>query len=248
MNILVDVGNSRIKWRMTSIESDGGINAFAYKAETLVTQLDALFQVPKQQIDNVYVSNVAGEKIKSKLIQWFADRLNIKPKFATSRKEMRGLRSAYIQPDQLGVDRFLGMIGAQLSYEGAKVVVDCGTATTVDCINSDSEFIGGVILPGLSLMRASLSVKANALNFPMLDEGVTLFATDTTTAISSGTIFSITGVIESAVKKMSKMSGAEVGCIITGGDGETIQSYLDIDSDYQEDLVLKGLSAYFQEK
>ncbi|MDH5257116.1 MAG: type III pantothenate kinase [Gammaproteobacteria bacterium] len=246
MDILLDIGNSCIKWAIASNENIGESTSFMYQEDQLERQLDNLFSFTESHIDNVYVSNVAGEKIKSKLIQWVADRLGIEAKFARSQKEMHGLISAYSDPTKLGVDRFLAMLAAQTVMQGPKVVVDCGTAVTVDSVDANNVFAGGLILPGLSLMRASLSSNTSDLTLACDDELITPFAKDTQAAISSGTVLAVVAVIEMVVGQLAENTGLDIKCIVTGGDGKIIQANLGIQSDYRADLVLNGLRCYFQ--
>lgn len=248
MNLLIDIGNTRIKWKTQSNEIDSETKAFHYQLHNIVSELNNEITLLDCKPGNVYISNVAGDQIKSKVYQWVADSFGVEAKFATSTRERCGLKSAYNQADRLGIDRFLAMIGALPLSNQALVVVDCGTATTIDCINPANEFIGGLILPGLDLMSSSLSQNANALEYTYGSKNVSVFSTDTESAILSGSILATTSTIKNTVKKLGELSGCDVKCIVTGGNGATIMSHLDIQAEYQPDLVLKGLSAYFQAK
>ena len=248
MKLLMDIGNSRVKWKCHSNEIESQTKNIAYQSTSLITQLDNDFAHTEFHISKVYISNVAGDEIKSKVYQWVADRFNVEPEFAVSLRESCGLISAYQQANQLGVDRFLAMIGAQTLNNKPKVVVDSGTATTIDCINSNHKFMGGVILPGLDLMRISLSSGADALDTTGSSTIMNLFATDTDDAILSGAKLATVSAIEVAVKNLSDFAGCEADCIITGGNGKVIESHLNIGADYQPDLVLKGLLEYFRAK
>ena len=246
MILLIDIGNTRIKWKFYSEEDESEASGFIYEAVNLISNLNKVFNSSESHVSRVYISNVAGDEIKSKIYQWVADRFGIEPLFAVSSSEKCGLISAYTPADSLGVDRFLAMIGAKLLNDQPKVVVDCGTATTVDCINMNNEFIGGLILPGVGLMRKSLSSGASALEILADDKNIDYFSTDTASAILSGTVLSTSGVIENAVSQLTLNCGADVSCIITGGDGNFIRSHLEIEAEYHPDLVLKGLSEYFR--
>lgn len=249
MDILIDIGNTRVKWKAVSVEAGSENHHFLYQSTTFINDLEkSITGNINDQISHVYVSNVAGEKIKIKLVQWFVDKFQVKPVFAQSQRKMHGLVSAYIHPEQLGVDRFLAMLGANVQPDEAMVIIDCGTAVTVDCVNTCKQFVGGVILPGINLMRNSLFHNAAALNVPVKEQNFTMFATDTDLAIGSGTILAVTSVIETAMKKLKELSGVEPKCIVTGGDGELIRSQLSFEADYCPDLVLEGLSVYFSGK
>lgn len=249
IKILIDIGNSRIKWKIISCKSDALTSSISYQSSNLIDQLESSDMYNTQRkVKNVYISNVAGDEIKIKLFQWIVDKFNVEPEFAISRKEMCGLINAYQHPEMLGVDRFLAMIAGNSLNNYPKVIVDCGTAVTVDSIDSSNKFVGGLIMPGLNLMRLSLSEQTMAIDNVKSNEKFTLFATDTASGISSGSILAITSAIERVVKKLIEQEGSKVECFLTGGDGKLIQSNLGIQAVYMPDMVIKGLSLYFQAK
>ena len=248
VDLLIDVGNSRIKWYLSSHDNPSfSMRSFAYHEDNVIKEM-AFHFAPEcvEPFHRVLVSNVAGDQIKSKIIQWFVDRFNVTPEFAESCDEMHGLRSAYDHANQLGVDRFLAILGAQSLSGKARVIVDCGTAVTIECVNGQNKFIGGVILPGLGLMRHSLANATDALENISQVQEISAFATNTRTAIAAGTIFAITGAIQQSVAQLKTIENQYVECFLSGGDGKLIQQYLDCNAEYHEDLVLKGLSIYFQ--
>ncbi|MGV3742753.1 MAG: type III pantothenate kinase [Burkholderiaceae bacterium] len=251
MLLLIDAGNTRIKW---AVAADTSSVAGGWLASGLVAHADAqtLIETWREfHIKRVLISNVAGPEVRATLlqllqqaqpnekatIQWFA-----------SCAAAAGVRSGYRNPQQLGCDRFASAIGAHTLYPGrALIVATCGTATTVDAIGSDGLFIGGMILPGLGLMAKSLAL--NTAQLPQVGERieiVTPFADNTHDAIVSGCIAAQTGAIEHAVGALEKRHGA-VQCILSGGAAAMIAPHLSIPCDRVDNLVLIGLHAVTME-
>ncbi|MDQ9169165.1 type III pantothenate kinase [Oxalobacteraceae bacterium R-40] len=245
MLLLIDAGNTRIKWAVAT-----GTCAVAggWLASGLAKHADAetLVEAWRQwKITHALISNVAGPEMREKLlyllqqahasvsVQWFASNVSA-----------AGIRSGYRNPQQLGCDRFASAIGARSLYPGrALIVATCGTATTIDAIESDGLFLGGMILPGLGLMATSLAL--NTAQLPQVGEQieiVTPFADNTHDAIVSGCVAAQTGAIEHAVGALEKRHGA-VQCILSGGAAGMIAPHLSIPCDRVDNLVLIGLHA-----
>jgi len=244
MNLLIDIGNSRIKWIFSNNLEDGCISASEYRTSNIRAVLEDKFS-NIGVIENIYVSNVAGCEIELNVFQWFVDTLGIEPQFARSTRSISGLVNRYVNPNLLGVDRMLAMLGAKKS-EFPFVVADCGTAVTIDCVTQHGEFIGGIIVPGVMAMKSVLEAQTNQLNNVEVDDVVTPFQKETASAIHSGCVLAIAKTIENSVAEFRSLSHSNVDCFVTGGDGAYIKDYLNIDVKFQDDLVLRGLKNYFQ--
>jgi type III pantothenate kinase len=246
MLLLIDAGNTRIKW---AVAGDAGTVAGGWLASGLAAHGDmaGLAVAWREWMPTrALISNVAGPELREALlhtvrqahpaidVDWFA-----------SGASAAGIRNAYRTPTQLGCDRFASVIGARNLYPGrALVVATCGTATTVDAVDSEGAFIGGMILPGLGLMATSLAL--NTAQLPQVGEQiqiVTPFADNTHDAIVSGCVAAQTGAIEHAVGAMEKRHGA-VQCILSGGAAGMIAPHLSIPCNRIDNLVLIGLHAY----
>lgn len=237
MNILlVDAGNTRIKWALAHPASPTGqwlAHGTVLHAE-LATLADAWRALDAA---SALVSNVAGPALRAQLaamlaplpVTWFA-----------ARPALAGITNGYRDPLQLGSDRFAAAIGAHALDPGhALVIATCGTATTIDAVTPQGVFVGGMILPGLALMAGSLS--KNTAQLPQVEPGTalpTMFADNTIDAIVSGCIGAQAGAIERAFAA----HGAS-RCIISGGAAGYIAPALKIDYIVRENLVLAGLHA-----
>ena len=234
MLLLIDAGNTRIKWALAAPGSKPGqwVDSGAVGHAEL-NHLPASWQ--QRGITHALVANVAGSKLRDQLqlmipaksIDWFA-----------SRAEMDGLRNGYRKPSQLGCDRFAAALGARALEPGRRLVVaTCGTATTIDALCADSVFLGGMILPGLGLMAASLA--RNTAQLPQVGAGRALpagFADNTDDAILSGCLAAQVGAIERAFA----MHGASL-CVISGGAAPYIAPLLSIAYRVVDNIVLTGL-------
>lgn len=254
MLLLIDIGNTRIKWAVAqSINIDdlrprwlqtGSVNH--EQLHKLSQQLLVFFEEAKPS--QILFSNVAGENIQQQiefaLLLIFPDVVMEQFK---SDLMCADLKNLYQQPRQLGSDRFASAIAARAFYPQENLIVaTCGTATTVDAVNVQGEFIGGMILPGLQTMAQSLA--QNTAQLPLIElEGQyqTPFATQTISAILSGCIHAQVGAIMCALQKFDDQNIQTPKLILTGGAAPYLLPNLEIHSQflyhYEDNLVLAGL-------
>jgi type III pantothenate kinase len=236
MLLLIDAGNTRIKWALAASDAALGewTDAGAVSHAGL-NHLPASWQ--QRRVTRAIVSNVAGVKVRDQLqlmlpttaITWFA-----------SQPQLAGVRNGYRNPFQLGCDRFAAAIGAHALEPGkALVVATCGTATTIDALNADGDFLGGMILPGLGLMASSLA--RNTAQLPHIAASGAIsagFADNTDDAILSGCLSAQAGAIERACGLL----GAEL-CMLSGGAARYIAPALSAPYRMVDNIVLVGLHA-----
>lgn len=256
MLLLVDAGNTRVKWALAA-PSHGSCHAAlgAWIAAGAVAR-DALPQLAEawrgRPVSRVLLSNVAGDAMRGaldqQLLRAFGARALVVEWFRSA-PEAAGVRNHYRHPQQLGSDRFASAIGAHALYpDEALVVVTCGTATTVDAVTPDGGFLGGMILPGLGLMASSLA--ANTAQLPRVGdriEIVTPFADNTIDAIVSGCVAAQTGAIERALAALGREHG-RVRCLLSGGAGAMLAPFLSQPATLVENLVLIGLQTVLMEQ
>jgi type III pantothenate kinase len=246
MLLLIDAGNTRIKW---AVASDTSTVAGGWLAAGLATHDDAaiLTQAWREwPITHALISNVAGPEVRATLVHLLQEaHASVDIEWFASSASAAGIRSGYRNPLQLGCDRFASAIGARTLYPAQAVIVaTCGTATTIDAIDGDGLFMGGMILPGLGLMAKSLAL--NTAQLPQVGERieiVTPFADTTHDAIVSGCVAAQTGAIEHAVGALEKRHGV-VQCILSGGAASLLAPHLSIPCDRVDNLVLIGLHAF----
>jgi type III pantothenate kinase len=175
-------------------------------------------------------------------IEWFA-----------SSASRAGVRNGYQQPSQLGCDRFAAVIAAHAMLPGKNILLaNCGTATTIDAVTAQGDFLGGMILPGLGLMAKALArdtaqlpylqaLSANPGQSAILPQFAHSFADNTEQAILSGCINAQAGAIEKAVRELEHRLAQPVHCLISGGAAFAIRPGLTILHQMLDNLVLLGL-------
>jgi type III pantothenate kinase len=180
--------------------------------------------------------NVAGEKVGEAIEAALGGRL-APPLWLRSSAHACGVRNGYDHPERLGADRWAALIGARAQRSTACIVVCAGTATTVDWLDADGVFRGGLILPGVDLMRDSLARNTAQLR---LAEGEFRFdPRNTEDAIVSGCLHAQIGAIERMFSRIADEPAAL--CLLTGGAAQRIAPYLDIPFAQVENLILDGL-------
>ncbi|MGZ8094677.1 MAG: type III pantothenate kinase [Methylosarcina sp.] len=240
MNLLVDIGNTRLKWGVTA---EGRVVSGASLVNSQISrnQLVELWQEFSPR--SIAVSCVSAEKI-AELVRATAFELwpDVKIIRVTSQAYALGIANAYSQPEKLGVDRWLSLIAAYRHYHLPACIVDCGTAITVDLMDDQGRHQGGMICPGLRLMKKSLAENTEALKFDDARHDLGP-ANYTEAAIYSGVLTAAIGLIEHVFAGQPDDSLL----ILTGGDAELIADHLVYESVIDPDLVLRGLAIVLEE-
>lgn len=255
MFLLVDAGNTRIKWALVARPATDALGQWQASGSIASSQADQLADAwHSLGVRRVLISNVAGSAVRTSLEQSLhaADEA-LKPEWFASVPMLAGVCNGYRNPAQLGCDRFASAIGAYALFPGEPLVVaTCGTATTIDALSPDGVFLGGMILPGLGLMASSLA--RNTAQLPQVGQDVAVlkpFADNTDAAIVSGCIAAQSGAIERAVALHTRAStgnsnagnSGEVRCILAGGAASIIAPHLWVPCTPVDNLVLVGLHA-----
>ena len=231
----VDVGNSRIKWRVRGLTGqDVGC----------MDRLDPSVSDswPSIRVDRVRVSSVASKNENEELGRSLAQRFGCVAEFAMTTRVVDGLTCGYDEPARLGVDRWLAMLGARQIASGPFVVIDAGTAATVDFVSAEGAHQGGFIVPGLRLMASALfrgtaDVQVSfEPNDPVVRPGKT-----TTTAVRGGLVLMLTDFASNAVARFTNDCGVRPHVYVCGGDAELIAPLIQGPSVIKPHLVLDGL-------
>ena len=235
MNLLVDMGNTRLKWAFTTsgqIITGSPLVNDRINRDELVGLWKGIYR-PRR----IAVSCVSANRLLE-LVQSVARELwlDVDIILVKSQAQAFGVINAYQQPEKLGVDRWLSLVAVRQQYHSAACIVDCGTAITVDLIDADGRHQGGLVCPGLMLMKKSLSQGTEALSVSEVNYAFGL-ANFTEAAIYSGTLMAAIGLIERVLAKQPE----NTQLILTGGDAELIVGQLDVASIVDPDLVLRGL-------
>ncbi|SFC61761.1 type III pantothenate kinase [Massilia yuzhufengensis] len=235
--LLIDAGNTRIKWALAA--PGAALGKWEQCGAVEHAGLDAVGAGWRHAgITRAIVSNVAGAAVRERIAQALPAGIDVE--WFASVEERAGLRNGYRNPGQLGCDRFSAAIGARALAPGQDVIVaTCGTATTVDAISADGRFIGGMILPGLALMAGALA--SNTAQLPQVAPGAApppVFGDNTHDAIVSGCLSAQAGAIERACA-----AHGATACIVSGGAAPYIAPALTLAHRVVDNIVLVGLHA-----
>jgi pantothenate kinase, type III len=231
MKLLIDAGNTRIKWALVNQDE------WLRNGVLPVEQAGALPQqfAGVHDIQQIWVSNVAGEAVAQHI-------RNVKVgqsasfNFIVAREMQCGVRNGYSNAGQLGSDRWAALIAAWHLVHGKCMVVNCGTAITIDTLSGQGKFLGGLILPGVELMQSSLVAATSQLK-PEQGE-YAAFPLNTADALFSGAIQACCGAIE---RQYALLDDDSAPLILSGGAAGVLQKSLNLPLNVVDNLVLQGL-------
>lgn len=254
MMLLIDAGNTRIKWALVNGEnwlcsevlpvaqagslSQHFAGCFGLAQENHVERLRKNFH----DIRQVWVSNVAGEEVAQHIQAACAARQWL-PQFIIAQAAQCGVHNGYAQPSQLGSDRWAALIAAWHLTGRSCLVVNSGTATTIDTISASGEFIGGLILPGVELMQRSLCA-ATTLS-KSTQGGYVPFPLNTIDALFSGAIQATCGAIE---RQYALLDDGSAPIVLSGGAAAQFIARIKRPVQMVDNLVLQGLLLIAQEE
>ncbi len=249
MLLAIDAGNTRTKWAIF-----GSLGEIKLQDACLNSDLGTsrLLQAVKG-VDSIIISNVAGEQHAALLTNLLSP-CNLPARWIKSSARSCGVVNMYEKPEALGRDRWAAIIAAWQFVGNACVVVNAGTAITIDAIAADESsgaFIGGLILPGLNLMQQSLGLatallpKAEFHDDSSSQPAQEIFAKCTTDAIYNGALQAATGAIEHMVTALNTRSGQPPHIVISGGNAsliaDNLKSHVTNQVSIVDNLVLQGL-------
>ena len=245
MILLIDAGNTRIKWRLQA--AAGGLihdeGAIAHENLAPLSRLRSTVAAPLRVVG----SNVAGTETARRI----RDALGVEGiEWLRPGAQACGVRNLYAEPGQLGADRWAALIGAHalhggatalghpIGASGARLVVMAGTATTVDLLSADGDFLGGLILPGVELMQQSLA--NGTAQLPLAAGSFAAQPRCTADAIRSGCLQAQAGAIERMFRQIAAQPGAL--CLLGGGAADAFADLLELPLKRFDNLVLHGLA------
>lgn len=224
----LDAGNSRLKWGLLDASGWWRQGALEWSDASGLPGLVASWP----SVDRVVLASVAGSERES-LIRKALGTLPLS--VVCSSAGAGGVRNAYAEPETLGVDRWCALMGARSLVAGACLVVTAGTATTIDSLDASGHFLGGLILPGVTMMQQALA--QGTAQLPMAKGSYQLWPCCTQDAIYSGCLDAHVGAVERA---FARLLGAEV-CLVSGGAAVALAPYLTVPVRMVENIVLEGL-------
>ncbi|MBM0108016.1 type III pantothenate kinase [Steroidobacter sp. S1-65] len=243
MLLLIDIGNTRIKWARCV---DGVMGAQAAAVHVDWTREDFVQQILNSgpRAERVFIGNVSGKRMGDLAQAAIAGAWQLEPRFLHSPAAQAGLRNAYPEPGKLGVDRWLAMLGARALEPRPLCVVSVGTAMTIDGLDAHGQHLGGVIVPGPDLMVSSLlkntsDIAQRAAGGQARDQ---LFADNTLGAIQQGAVQALAALVDRAHETLRQQLGEAPALLLTGGACHRIQPAIHVPGKEIPDLVLRGLA------
>ena len=242
--LAIDVGNTRLKWALYDAPRSGAA-PIAQGAEFL-DHIDRLAEGswaslphPERMLGCVVAGDGVKRRVQEQMELW-----DVTPSWVVTSAQEAGLTNGYDHPSRLGSDRWVAMIGARhhvLARGPARplVVVMVGTAVTVECIDTEGRFMGGLILPGHGIMLRALESGTAGLHVPTGE--VRPFPTNTSEALTSGGTYAIAGAVERMYQHLLQHCGQEPACIMTGGAGWKMAPSMTRTFELVDNLIFDGL-------
>jgi len=246
MKIFIELGNTTLKLAVLEKERYQFLGSENYHTD-VQNSFNELFDHNFDNVSNVYVCSVASADLNAALTQYIHQTFQIYPTFLATQPESCGLVCGYDRFESLGVDRWMAMIGACAHSSQPTIIVDAGTALTVDMV-IDKKHQGGFIVPGLGLMKQSLFDRTA---IPIVTDTqptvvTELLAKDTGRAITGGTLFMLSAFLNTLADNLEEETGLRFRYIGTGGDFETLNPMLDKHFEVIPDLTLIGMVEMIQ--
>ena len=242
--LAIDIGNTRLKWALYA-QPQPGAALLAQGAEFL-ENIDRLaddswagLPVPTAMLGCAVAGDAIKRRVEEQMELW-----EVAAQWVVPSEAEAGVRNGYDYPSRLGADRWVAMIGAwqRVLARGPAhpmVVVMVGTAVTVEAVDRNGNFLGGLILPGHGIMLRALESGTAGLHVPTGE--VRPFPTNTSDALTSGGTYAIAGAVERMVQHLRSHCGADPVCFMTGGAGWKMAPSMSVQFELVDNLIFDGL-------
>jgi len=249
MILLVEAGNSAFKWICQEADELEDLSRAFYSDFADYDELFASVWSELKRPARVIVSNVRGDALNTALGDWVSRQWQLDAEYITAQSNAFGVINAYSEPDRLGSDRWSAMVAACHKYPGNVCIVDIGTAITIDALSKDGAHLGGLIIPGINMMRQALA------EFTHIDADIdsdraqsgSLLGNNTESAVAKGAINTAIAVIDTTVKNISAELDDSMRCLLTGGDAPGIADCIKSQCELVPLLVFMGMDIIARE-
>ena len=242
----IDIGNTRLKWALYASPQPGAV-ALSQGA-VFVENIDGLADTEWKHLApprSILGCNVAGDAVRRRVEEQL-ELWDLAPRWVVSAAHAAGVSNGYDHPGRLGADRFVAHVGARAHVLARgrprpALVVMVGTAVTVDALDAQGRFLGGIILPGHGIMLRALEGGTAGLRVPTGE--VRDFPTNTSDGLTSGGTYAITGAMERMHRHLATRCGEAPLTLMTGGAGWKVAPWLSIEHEMVDSLIFDGLLA-----
>jgi len=247
VRLYLDVGNTRAKWLLIRADQsslDGLVNTEDFTA--LASQVDE--SAKNETLDGVFVSSVAGAATNDRIGAWVCNSYDLTPVFAEVEKCAFGVTVAYENIRNLGVDRWLALVAGRAGAPESQIIVDAGSALTVDYLSANGQHLGGFIVPGVNMMIGALFDRTDAVKVSAELSGADLLpGRDTAGCVRNGTLVILKGFLEK-VWQIGRQINCDERFVLTGGDAGSLISLCEgFNVVVDPNLVFTGLKVYSDE-
>jgi type III pantothenate kinase len=246
MTLLVDIGNTRIKWATLAdgelVRGGSAVHRDSPDAAVAAFAADLPAKV------RIIAANVAGERMTERLQALVATRPGSSLELVKTAAERFGVRCAYADPRRLGVDRWVAVLAAYRAACGAACAIDAGTAVTFDAVDATGTHLGGLIFPSARLIAASLDRNTSNIGStsatPAVARGIELLGRNTDASVGHAAWLALSAALDRAVATVERALGARPIVYLTGGDADALRGWLETRVELRADLVLEGLKLF----
>ena len=240
MPLLIDLGNTRLKWAAVSAGAASQRGAFTHAGAHVAAALEREW-ASLPPVQGVYAASVAHLALDEEIDALVRRRFGVGVEFLRSPAFALGVRNAYAEPARLGIDRFLGLAALHAAEARAQVLVGVGTAMTLDALDADGVHLGGWIVPSPALMRDAVLARTARVG---VADGVAIeFADNTADAVRSGSLYAASGAVERFCANAARRFATWPAVVLTGGGADEIAPLMP-GAERREDLVLHGLELW----
>ena len=244
MILLIDIGNSRIKWVTLQGQMIGAGAVYDYSD---IGWSQSAFLTVGDVPSAIYMLSVGSEKIEREVIELCSQRWGISPILLYTSVVCGEVKNGYADPGRLGVDRWAAIIGAYHLVQGACLVIDCGTACSADFVNGDGNHLGGAITAGRRMMLQSLQTKTTGIGEVSEEESNLVPGRSTAQCIEFGVVETLLGFIERMEHVAREQLGEDIVVVLTGGDAPGLLPHLPRNIRYEKELVFYGMVGMVKE-
>lgn len=238
MMLLLDIGNTNLRWALSDSSGRLAVQVVRHGG---AAPLDLLADWERLDApERVIASNVGGAQVAEAIGRVARTYWGLEVEFVQTRARFGALRIAYAEPKRFGVDRWLALVAAHRLIPKATLILDAGTAATFDLLLADGRHLGGLILPGVEMMRASVLA---GTQIPRVETEPTddPWAVDTGPAVAAGSLQAVAALASRVYDRLRDQASTRPELVLTGGDAERLLPAMDRPCRVIPDLVLRGL-------
>lgn len=248
--LLIDVGNTRVKWGFLSDGKLANCGHRSHRGRADIATAAVSKAMQGERVKFAAIANVAGPAFETRFAETLTKRFQVKIRVAWVGRRKLGVVCGYRDPKRLGVDRWLSVLAAhRLSAAGA-LVVDMGTTVTVDAVTAQGQHLGGLIFPGPKMMATALGQRTSDIGEVTVVPGTLLqgqhefLGRSTTEAVNMGSWFALVGAVQEGLQRLAQALPSGAPVLVTGGDAHTLLPALRLKAELREHLVLEGLALF----